>query len=69
MNDKLKNFAKNSLREGLAKCTEAEVIMFKKMYAEGDLTLPIGEVVEKMDEKKLDWAMTQVQRTLDMKTL
>lgn len=41
--------------------------MFKRMYACGHLDRPIDEVVLDMPDEKLDWALTQVQRTLEKK--
>ena len=64
MNDALKQFAKDSLIEGLSKCTEAQIQLFKRLYSPNNLHLTISEVVENMPEEKLDWAMQQVQRTL-----
>lgn len=64
VNNKIQEFARNDLKKGLAQCTEAEQLLFKRMYAGGDLEMPIDDVVDKMDAEKLDWAMQQVDRTL-----
>lgn len=65
MNDEIQGFARNSLKEGLALCTDAQVHLFKRMYSHDNLDLDIGEVVDNMPEEKLDNAMLQVQRTID----
>ena len=35
------------------------------MYSPDDLEKSIDDVVDAMPEKRLDWAMQQIQRTLD----
>lgn len=67
MNISLENFARNELRKGLAQCTEAEQLLFKRMYANGNLEMGINKVIDSMPEDKLDWAMQQVERTLAKK--
>lgn len=67
MNDTLENFARNELKKGLAHCTEAEQLLFKRMYANGNLEMEINGLVDTMPEDKLDWAMQQVERTLAKK--
>lgn len=64
MNKELQEYARNKLREGLEKCTPDEQHIFKRMYANGNLETPIGDVVDNMPEDKLDWAMKQVSATL-----
>ena len=64
MNNQLQNYARTSLKEGLAKCREGQQMMFKRMYANGNLNASIDDVVDNMPEDKLDWAMQQVERTL-----
>ena len=68
MNKKLEKFARDTLKEDLAflglhdiKCLRT----FKLMYSHEDISLPINEIVDKMPAKKLDWAMQQVQNTLN----
>ena len=65
MNEQLAAMARETLKGGLAKCTAGEQLTFKRMYAGGNLHMPINEVVDFMDDEKLNWAMSQVQRTLD----
>ena len=67
MNDQLQTYARDTLKEGLAQCSDGEQLLFKRMYAHGNLDMPINEVVDNMDTDRLDWAMDQVKRTLDKK--
>jgi len=67
MNEKLKNFGKEELKKGLAKCTEDEQNLFKQMYAFEYRGKDIDYVVDHMPEEKIDWAMQQVERTLAKK--
>lgn len=64
MNDTLKNAAKQMLKQLLAECSEAQQLMFKRMYSHKNLGAPINDAVDQMDEEKIDWAMTQVERTV-----
>lgn len=63
MNDKLQQFARQSLNDDLAKCTEAEQLVFRRIYCPSDLAKPLSEVVESIPAEKLSWAMEQVDRT------
>lgn len=70
MNDKLQQFARQSIKDGLAKLPEKAHQVFKKMYGGKQsvaecIALDINEVVDSMPENSLDWAMRQVQRSLD----
>lgn len=64
MNQTLQDFARQELKAGLAKLPESHHNLFKRMYSHKNLSLPINEVVDKMDVSKLDWAMTQVKNGL-----
>ena len=35
------------------------------MYCHKNLELPINEAVDQMTDDKIDWAMTQVERTVE----
>ncbi len=69
MNEKQAELSRMDLKDGLAKCTEAEQLTFKRMYANGDLDLPINDVVDRMPADRLEWAMEQVGRTLMKKVV
>lgn len=64
MNSKLQTYAREELKEGLNQCTEAQQLLFKRLYSHDNLDLSIDEVVDKMPDDKLNWAMQQVERTL-----
>jgi len=64
MNSQLEKFARDTLKEGLAELTEANHLIFKRMYSPDDLTLDINEVVDSMPSNRLDWAMQQVERSI-----
>jgi hypothetical protein len=65
MNKQLQNYARNSLKEGLLKCTELQQLMFKRMYGGGDLNADTNDIIDNMPEDKLDWAMQQIEKTLN----
>jgi hypothetical protein len=70
MNKQLEAYARKMLKEGLAQCTKDQQILFKRMYAGPpgtNLGIDINMVVDEMEVDKLDWAMQQVQKTLDEK--
>ncbi len=67
MHKTLEKFARNSLKEGIEKCTDAQQHMFKRMYAHGNLDMDINDVVDSMEEDKLECAIDQVERTLAKK--
>lgn len=63
MNESLQNHARKELKDGLSKLPENHQNMFKRMYS--SVNTSINDVVDSMDEDKLDWAMQQVQRSID----
>jgi hypothetical protein len=78
MNDVLKEFAKRTIKNGLARCTERQREIFKLGYSEPgeprDRTpeviakikaADIEDVVDGMPDEKLSWAMEQVKTTLE----
>jgi hypothetical protein len=60
----LNDYAREYLKENLLSCSFEQRLMFKRMYAKGNLDLPIKDVVDNMDENKLDCAIDQVMRTI-----
>ena len=42
-------------------------MLFKRMYSPNNLDLDIEDIVDSMPEDRLDWAMTQVYKTLENK--
>jgi len=65
MNNQMQDFARSTLKDGLPKLPEDWQMMFKRMYSPDDLNANIEDVVDMVPEDKLDWAMQQVQRSLD----
>lgn len=53
------------LKDLLAQCTEKQQMLFKRMYSHENLELPINEVVDQMPDDKIDWAVTQCERTVE----
>jgi hypothetical protein len=66
MNKNIQDFARNYIKDGLKKLPERCTVIFKKMYANGNMVLDIEHVVDKMPEDKLDWAMQQVNRSIEV---
>lgn len=75
MNEQLQRYARESIKSGLTKLSPENHRIFKLMYArdngeisvDDSLAMDINLVVDQIPEDKLDWAMQQVQRTLDKK--
>jgi len=65
MNEQLQNFARTEIKNGLAKLSESHHLLFKRMYSHKNIEANINDVVDAMPEDKLDWAMQQVQRSID----
>ena len=65
MNDQLQTFARQQLKEGISELPEGHHRIFKRMYSHKNLDKPINDVIDDMPEDKLDWAMQQVQRSID----
>jgi len=65
MNDDLQYYARKTILAGLIQLPESNQLFFKRMYSHDNLEADISDVVKAMPEDKLDWAMQQVQRSLD----
>lgn len=65
MNKTIEKMYRKLLKNGLAQCTEAQHHLFRQMYSHKKLDCPITEVVDFMEIDKLDWALTQVEKTLE----
>lgn len=64
MNSLWETILRDNIKQGLAQLHESHQRRFKQMYAEGDLDMPIDEVVDRMPEDKLEWALKQVQSSI-----
>ena len=73
MNKQLQDFARAELKTGLAELPEENHRTFKLMYARDKgkrsvadaVAMQINDVVDLMPPEQLDWAMQQVQASLD----
>lgn len=65
MNEQLQKYARDILKVGLEQLPESHHMMFKHMYSHKNLDADINDIIDTMPEDKLDWAMQQVQRSLD----
>ena len=65
MNETLKTTAKQMLKNLLSQCTEPQQMIFKRMYSHDNLELQINEVVDKLPDDKIDWAITQCEQTVE----
>jgi hypothetical protein len=66
MNKTIEDHARKQIKDGLAMCTDAQKLMFKRMYSHTNLEKDINQVVDDMPTDKLDHALSQVERTLGM---
>jgi hypothetical protein len=64
MNQQLKEFARATLKEGLAQLPEDWQMLFKKLYSRDNLERSMNEMVDRIPEDKLDWAMCQVENSI-----
>jgi hypothetical protein len=64
MNKTIEKFAREKIKEGLAKLTQGNHHKFKMMYANGAMSLDVDDVVDAMPADKLDCALSQVENTL-----
>jgi hypothetical protein len=57
-------YLRRQLKQGIARCTEDEIMIFKRMYSHKDLEASICDVIDRMEATKLPWALKQVENTL-----
>ncbi len=65
----IKGFRLQTLKNLLAQTTEEQQMFFKRMYSHKDLTMPIEVVVDNMPEDRINWAIQQVERTVNKNIL
>ena len=68
MQEELRVVARQFLKDNLVKLPESNQLLFKRMYSHENLDLSIEDVVDGMPDERLDWAMSQVKKTLLKKT-
>lgn len=56
---------RRELLDGLALCTNGQQRKFKRVHADGNLELTLGQVVAGLPRTQLDWAMRVVRRTVE----
>ena len=64
MNKTISEFVRRQIIEGLHKLPESNFIFFKQMYCHKNMEFSISEAVLSIPDKKLDWVLSQVERTL-----
>jgi hypothetical protein len=64
MNETMQAFARQTLKDGLAKLNPKNHRMFNQMYNPENLDADVNDTVDDIDASKLDWAMQQVERTI-----
>jgi hypothetical protein len=62
-NQTLIKAGKRILKRLLSKCTDEEVMMFKRMYCHNNLDYTIDQCLVQIDPDNIDWAITQCERT------
>jgi hypothetical protein len=69
MNETFKKAGKDILKNLLSQCTEGQQMMFKKMYCHKHLDYPINDAVDQMEDDKIDWAISQCERSVEKNKL
>lgn len=64
MNKTVIEFTRKQIKEGLVGLPDSWQMLFKRMYSHTNLELPINEVVDNMPVSKLDFALTQVEKSI-----
>lgn len=65
MNKILETYARNWLKENLPHCTYNQKQVFKQMYSSKNVSLDIETIIDNMPTDQLDYAIEQVERTID----
>jgi len=66
MEKQLADFAREKIKEGLSKLTEAHRTKFKHIYSENYTKLTLDEVLANIPDDKLDHALYLVNHTLEI---
>ncbi len=64
MNNKVSNFTREEIKQGLKQLPESWQLMFKRMYSHENINMDIDAVVDNMPDEKIDLALTQVENSL-----
>jgi len=65
MNKQLQDFARNAILKGVKQLPKDWQQLFKRLYSHDNLTISIDALVANMPEEKLDWAMQQIEQSLE----
>lgn len=63
-NESLINASKKLLLNLLVQCTDGQKLMFNRLYCHEKLDATPEEAVEQMDASNIDWAISQIERSL-----
>ncbi len=64
MNEDLQNYARSEIKQALAECTEEQRKQFKQIYAYYNVDLSISDVVNDIQDDKLECALDLCERNL-----
>jgi hypothetical protein len=64
-NKTLIEFAQNQILSGLQQLPNEWIHRFKQMYSHRNLEKSIEKIVRDMPNEKLDWALSQVERSVE----
>ena len=68
MNDILQNFARQWLKDNIKKLPTGWEMKFKRIYAYDNIMTPINVIIDEIHQDRLDWAMQQVQNSIEKLT-
>jgi hypothetical protein len=60
----IKTLGRDNLKDLLSQCTEDQQTLFKRMYSHDDLERDINDAVDQMPDDKINWAISQCERTV-----
>jgi hypothetical protein len=60
----IKTLGRDNLKDLLSQCTEDQQMLFKRMYSHDDLERDINDAVDQMPDDKINWAISQCERTV-----
>jgi hypothetical protein len=69
VNKVIEKFARQELKDALLGLNSSSINIFKQMYYPTDLSMSTDYIVDNMPADTLDWALTQVHKTLDKQAL
>lgn len=63
-NVSLINSGREILKDLLVQCSNEQFTMFKRMYCHKNINASIDEAIDLINPEKIDWAITQCERTV-----